>query len=103
MINFSFIPNKKLVAESEPEGVPKSTIKARVLEDLKLNALNGVSEQSTDIDFDPDDGSDILVKKIDPEKALGYQVFSDVNSYFARLEAEAGNDTAVTLGRARRG
>lgn len=65
----------------DESAAPGDTLKQIVLEDFKLNNLTGVPDQKLEISFNPDDGGDILIKRIDPHAASGYLVFQDETAY----------------------
>lgn len=62
-------------------------VKPAVLAHFKDAVLTGIPEVQMDISFSPSDGGDILVRKIDPEKALGYSVYNDPQHYYQNLSA----------------
>lgn len=68
--------------------VPKDTLKKQVVEDFKLKELAGIPDQSLEISFNPDDGSDIIIKSIDPHAASGYLVFQGEKEYNDWLGAQ---------------
>lgn len=59
-----------------------------VFEDFKTKDLAGVPETSLEVTFQPDDESDILIRKVDPEKAQGYQTYRGEEDYFAQQHAD---------------
>ena len=83
--NIGFEPLQGLFEEGA--GVTKDLLKDSVLHDLKLTYLAGIPEVALQINFSPDDGSDILIQKVDPKNALGYSVYADEQDYFAHLSA----------------
>lgn len=86
MIPIYFEPWQELF---EPEQtVPKDLIVKHVYDDFKGKFLIGVPEIKLEVTFQGDESSDILVKKIDPEKALGYSTFSSESDYFERFGSE---------------
>jgi len=66
---------------SEESPIPKDTLKAEIIEDFKLKELTGIPDQNLEISFNPDEGSDIIIKLIDPHAASGYLVFQDEAAY----------------------
>lgn len=79
-----FEPLQELFEEASP--VPPDLMKKAVVEDFKEKSLTGVPEIQLEIIFQPEDGSDILIRKVDPEKALGYNTFANENEYFNKLQ-----------------
>ena len=65
------------------------------LKDIKEKFLTGVLDSNITADFEPSDGSDILIteKLIDPKKALGYKEFEDADDYYSYL----GNELYVPI------
>jgi len=61
--------------------IPKDSLKQDVVDDFKFKELAGKGEASIKITLNPEDGSDILIKVIDPHAAAGYLVFQDDASY----------------------
>ena len=72
----------------EDAPVPRDTMKQQVLEDFKMTALAGIPDQKLEISYNPDDGSDIIVKLIDPHAASGYLVLKDQSAYRDWLDAQ---------------
>lgn len=72
--------------ESSP-GDTSQLFKTMVFEDIKLTRLGGVLSTQIQVDFAPKDGSDILIRKLDPENALGYSVYADLSDYYQHLSA----------------
>lgn len=70
---------KSLFEEDSP--VPEGTLKQTVVDDFKMKELIGIPDSKLEISFNPDDGSDIIIKLIDPHAASGYLVFQDENAY----------------------
>jgi hypothetical protein len=68
--------------------VPKDLIKKHVAEDFKSKDLIGIPEAHLSITFSPDEDSDILIRRVDPENALGYSVFDSSSDYFNHLQNE---------------
>lgn len=93
--NISFEPLTSLF-EEEP-GNLSDLFKDAALTTLKHTELIGVPDVELQINFNPEDGSDILVKRIDPEKALGYSVFEGEEDYFNRLSAELYSPTEAEI------
>ena len=69
-------------------GINKEYFKDKVVEHFKQNVLIGVADAHLAIDLEPSDESDILIKKIDPEKALGYQVHDNIDDYYKSLRRD---------------
>ena len=69
-------------------GINKDMFKDKVLENIKQTTFIGVADSKLSIDLEPSDGSDILIKEIDPEKALGYQVHDNLDEYYKFLAKE---------------
>jgi hypothetical protein len=69
-------------------GINPAMFKDKVLEQVKQTTLIGVPEARLAIDFEPTDGSDILIRTIDPEKALGYQVHDGLDDYYKSLDRD---------------
>lgn len=82
-MNVSFEPLQKLFDEGGPIG--PELFKQDVYSHLKSSRLGGTPEATLRIDFSPEDGSDILIEKVDPENALGYNVFGSKSEYFSHL------------------
>lgn len=59
--------------------IPKDSLKEAVVDDFKLKA--GVPDDKLEISFNPEDGSDIIIKLIDPHAASGYLVFQGEAAY----------------------
>ena len=72
----------------DDSAVPKDLMKPMILEDFRDKNLIGVPEANLQITFDTADGSDILIRKIDPEKALGYRTYEDESDYFNQLQLD---------------
>jgi len=73
----------------DPEGpVPKELLTGQVYEDFRKKYMIGVPDGKIEVTFQPNESSDILIKKIDPEKALGYSTFTSDSDYFDRLDQE---------------
>jgi hypothetical protein len=87
----------------EDAPVPKDTMKKQVLEDFKLHNLIGVADQKLQINFNPDDGSDIIVKLIDPHAASGYLVFQDEKAYKDWLDVQLFDPSQDEIEEAARG
>lgn len=68
--------------------IPEGLLKHHVAEHFKLTHLTGVPDASLEITFYPSEGDDILIKRVDPEKALGYSVYAGEQDYFDRLSQE---------------
>ena len=83
--NIHFEPLSELF--SDGPAYSKDLLKTHVLDDLKRKELIGTPDDHLRIRFNPEDGSDILVHKIDPENALGYSVYPNEKDYFDRLSA----------------
>ncbi|NBO55675.1 MAG: hypothetical protein EBU84_14040 [Actinobacteria bacterium] len=66
-------------------GGTKDLFKSSVVGDIKMTQFAGTPEVLLQVEFDTADGSDILVRKVDPENALGYSVFSDQDDYYLKL------------------
>lgn len=86
MNGITLISVEPLFAEEAP--VPKDTFKQQALDDFKSGNLAGVPDQKLEINFNPEDGSDIIVKLIDPHAAAGYLVFQDESAYSNWLSAQ---------------
>ncbi len=86
MPNVSFEPLQSLFDDGQ--GITKELFKADALDKFKQENLSGVPESRLQITFSSEEGDDILIEKIDPEKALGYSVYAGENDYFDRLSAE---------------
>ena len=82
----------------------KDNLKESILEDAKHKIFVGVLDSNLTADFEPSDGSDILIteKLIDPKKALGYKEFDSVDDYYDDLNAELYVPSAEDLGQGRR-
>jgi hypothetical protein len=63
-------------------------MKNTVIEDFKEKNLPGVPEYHLQITLHPDDGSDILLRKIDPENAQGYRTYENESDYFNQLKLD---------------
>lgn len=86
MINVYAEPLEPLL---NPENtISKDLFKHAVLENMKVTVFPGVSERELEIDFQGNEESDILIKKVDPENALGYKVFQSADAYFQNLQLE---------------
>ena len=73
----------------EPESpVPTGLLKEAVAVDFKSKAMIGVPDAQLRISFSPDSGDDILIRRIDPENALGYSVYASEEEYFDHLQSE---------------
>ena len=82
----NFTPIEELFS---PEGpVPPGLLKEAVIRDFKDKALIGVPDAELRISFSPPEGDDILIRRIDPENALGYSVYASEEEYFDHLQAE---------------
>lgn len=68
--------------------IPSELIKEAVVSDFKDKELIGVPDVQLRISFSPQDGDDILIRRLDPENALGYSVYTDEEDYFNHLQAE---------------
>ena len=68
--------------------VPKDTLKQDVADDFKIKELAGVMDNKLEISFNPEEGSDIIIKLIDPHAASGYLVFQDEAAYTDWLNKE---------------
>lgn len=73
---------------SPEEFIPKDLLKQSVFQHFKDSVLIGIPDAAIEVDFEPEDMSDILVRKIDPEKALGYRLFENEDSYFSYLNKQ---------------
>jgi hypothetical protein len=73
--------------------VPKEQLLEGVAKDFKETSLMGVPEAELEISFKADNESDILIKRIDPENALGYSTYSGEDDYFDHLSAELHEPT----------
>lgn len=69
-------------------GINMQAFKDPIVSHIKQNILIGIPETRISIDLEPSDDSDILIKVIDPEKALGYQVHADLDEYYQALSRE---------------
>lgn len=84
--------------------IESETIKQAVSSDFREKELIGVPDPAVRIDFSPSDGSDILIKKIDPEEALGNRLFKSEDDYYEQMrldqfsEADAAVSSGVTNG-----
>lgn len=58
----------------------KDTLKAFALQDVKTTLLTGISEKDLSFEDLGEDG--ILIKKLDPENALGHFTFDSEEDYF---------------------
>lgn len=67
--------------------VPKELMKKQVVEDFKQTELIGVPDSCLEISFSPGEGDDILIRRVDPENALGYSVYPSEEDYFDHLSA----------------
>lgn len=85
MLNLEFEPLTELM-QDELVGT-RHLFKKRVFDDFRSKSLTGSLDAHLEVDFNPLDGSDILVRKVDPENALGYSVFSDPGEYYQSLAA----------------
>ena len=83
MLNLRFEPLSDLF---EPTvGDTKEFFKNSIVKDIRMGDLAGTIDHQLKVEFDPADGSDILIQKVDPENALGYSVFSDPSDYYQHL------------------
>lgn len=85
-INMQFVPLRDLFEEDSP--APKGSMKQNIIEHLRLSRIAGVPEYRVNIDLEPDDGSDIIVRVVDLENALGYRVYKGEEDYFNQLSAD---------------
>ncbi len=86
MNSIFFEPLNELFDDKEGTFDP-NTIKHAVTTDVKISLLAGTPDSKVMIDFSPSDGSDIVIKSVDPEKALGYSQYADTQSYYENLSA----------------
>jgi len=76
---------EELFSDTSP--FPAEMIRDQVVEDLKMTDLAGANPSQLKISFDADQGSDILIRRIDPKQAQGYLVFQDERDYTSWLSA----------------
>lgn len=101
MINVYAEPLESLL---NPENtVSKDLFKSAVLEHMKTTVLLGTSDRELEIDFQPVSEDDIIIKRVDPENALGYKVFSDADAYFKNLQLEMTTPSLEQIMGAKRG
>lgn len=86
MSSIFFEPLRELFDDGG-DGFNPDNIKHSVTTDVKMSLLSGIPESKLKIDFSPSDGSDIVIKSVDPEKALGYSLHADTQSYYENLGA----------------
>lgn len=84
-MRLDFEPLEALFGDSP--AYAKELLKTHVLADFKDKELIGIPEDRLRIHFNPENGDDILIHKIDPENALGYSVYPNEKDYFDRLSA----------------
>lgn len=65
----------------------KDAFKPAIFAEVRNSQLAGYPEPAIEADFSPTDGSDILIKAIDLEKALGYSLFASPGEYYENLKA----------------
>jgi hypothetical protein len=92
----SFEPLQALFDDGSP--VTKELLKDTIYTDMKYTRLAGVPDFLVRTNFNPSEGSDILIEKVDPEKALGYNVFSSAQEYSEHLQASQYVPTDADLG-----
>jgi len=85
-INMAFVPLRALFEQDAP--APKDTMKQNIVEDLRFKRLAGLPEYRLNINLEPSDGSDILIKVVDLENALGYRIYEGEDNYFQQLSAD---------------
>lgn len=94
MINLSLEPTQALFESKLPT---KETLRPFVLEKVKQDHVMEASDSRLEISFDTPEGDDILVKKIDPENALGYHTFSSEDDYFENVQTQLYRPSAEEL------
>ena len=71
----------------EFSAIPMDQLKQKIVDDIRMTRLAGVPDYRLQIELEPQDGSDILIRQIDPEKALGTQTYGSVDDYYDSMEA----------------
>jgi hypothetical protein len=76
--------------------ISKEGIKALALQDAKITFLTGVAEQ--DLSFEDQGENGILIKKLDPEKALGHFTYDSEEGFFKHIAMLMHRPTDRELG-----
>ena len=82
-LSVTLSPLVSLFDEKNP--VQKELLKEHVVDNFKQTNLIGVPDALVRINFNPEEGDDILIHRIDPENALGYSVHASEEDYFNHL------------------
>lgn len=85
-MSLSFEPLQELF--NQDSAVPAKLMQDTVIEDFKAQELTGVPDLQLQITLSDDGSGDILVRKVDPEKALGYKVYDNETDYFDQLKLD---------------
>ena len=77
--------------------VDSGALKQAVSQDFKEKELIGVPDVALKIHYSPEDGNDILIEKIDPEKALGFRLFKSEDDYYTQLRIDQFSEADVQV------
>jgi hypothetical protein len=84
-LRIDFEPLNKLFEDGP---ISEDMMKQHVVRNLKSTVLAGTPDAFLEVSLEPDSGDDILIRKIDPENALGYSVYQGEGDYFNHISAQ---------------